>query len=281
MQKFLSLIFVGLVLLTQTVSADTKASYADVKNYFVLSGFDELLDSMQDQIEASSKQEQLVAKDPESYRDFVRVFKATWDAEGLKQAAIEYIIENSTKTQIDALITWQKTSLARTMAAEEEIMREPDFQANFLRFIADLQSTPPSQETSMSIQRHVAAIDMGEMMVDMISEVSRSISKSVRNANPADDAKICAEIDREVEEMGRTLKPILEEQAILMSYYIYRNVSNTQLNQYTDFYETELGKIELQLSKQAFIHTIALWGSNFAEIFNDQRLNRGSEEQGI
>jgi len=267
------------LLLLSTVSfqlfaaTDDKIPEQMLVHYLQLSGINEMIDAIPTQIEASAKQQLLTATDAESKsnEDNLQTFISAWNADEIKQSIKDHMQAHSNKEEIAALIAWQEQPLTRKIGAEELVSSSPEFQSEFLRYMADIESNPPSSETRQAIQRFVAATQMADMMIDMSVQVIKAMMIAEARSSSTDTAEVEAEIDQQISTTVEAMRSSAEQQAVLMSYYIYRNISNEELATYSAFYETELGARELALVAESLTEAMSYWAGKSAFALAESR----------
>lgn len=247
-------------------SVGSKIPADKMERYMELSGIEEMIDAMPLQIDAMINQRLLTAKNPEIEKQTLQVLNDAWDSGQMKGAIIHHLQLYSNEKEISALLDWREEPLAKKITAAELESSLPEFQSNLMRYIADLQLAPPSPETMRAIQRLVQATDMVDMMVEMTVQVSKAMISSFTKSglNSEDNKSVSAAVDEQIDSMRASIRPGMEQQAILMSYYIYRNISDEDLNNYAKFYESSLGTRELKLVSEALVVSMSLWAERSA-----------------
>jgi len=248
----------------QVFALDGKISEEKIELYMELSGIEEIIDSMPVQIDAMINQSLLTSKNPEIEKEVLQVLNYAWDFSAIKESIAGHIQKNSSNDEITELLKWQKSPLAIKITAEELESSSPNFQSNLLRYIADLQVAPPPPETMQAVRRLVVATDMVNMMVEMIVDVTKAMTTTFMQAASEKGDAGAIELDKKIDSMRAMLTPQMEQQAILMSYYIYRNLSDEELDNYSSFYESNIGKRELTLVSESLNVAMSLWAKKSA-----------------
>ncbi len=243
--------------------AGNDVSLDKVDQYVNLSGIDVMINSMPEQIEAVTNQQLLTVEDPEAFKSVMQVLINSWDAVALREIVVKNIQANTSNNEIDALLVWRNNPITLKVAAAEAESTSPTFQADLMRFMADLQTTPPNSETVNAIRRLVVTTEMAETMVEVMVQVTKGMLDAFIDLEPEKKAE-AVDAEQQVEAMREMLTPAMQQQAILMSFYIYRNIPNNELDTYSAFYETQLGKKEIALATEALIVAIKHWGRQSA-----------------
>ena len=259
MKVVLFTFIVSLLSIANGVLAETQKEKAE--KYASLSGIDETITAVPAQFEAIQNQLLLTEKDPVAVKKAVEIFSDQWNSASLRNTAIDYIAERLTVEQLDQLIKRQETPLVRKMVAEELMSTSPSFQSDFMQYVAELHVTPPQPDTIKAIQQFVSRTKLDEVMLEMSVQVTGAVLKGFGEIKPESEAAQ-KQAEQQITAMRVAMKPMMEQQAVLMSYYIYRNIANEDLDEYSAFYETELGQIERDIAVQAFTEVITEWLNN-------------------
>ena len=67
------------------------------------------------------------------------------------------------------------------------------------------------------------------------------------------------EINQQMQQMESMLKPQLAQQMVYVSYYMYEELSDEDINAYAKFYDKALGQKELKVVYQAIGDSFGLW----------------------
>ncbi|WP_075188168.1 hypothetical protein [Teredinibacter haidensis] len=248
----------------QAFAFSEKIPEEQIRQYMALSGVDEIIDSVPLQIEAMINQRLLTSENPETEKEIMQVLTYSWDSSVIKESIFNHIQKNSNSGEISALLDWRKSPLVVKITAAELDSASPNFQGDLLHYIADLQVAPPAPETIQAIRRLVVATDMVDMMVEMAVQVTKAMTTAFLQASGGNDEKATIELDKQIDSMRALLTPQMEQQAVLMSYYIYRNISNEELDSYSSFYNSNIGKRELTLVSESLSVAMSLWAEQSA-----------------
>jgi hypothetical protein len=248
----------------QVFALNGKAPVENIEQYIELSGIEEMIDSMPIQIDAMINQQLLTAENPETVKEEMQVLNYAWDSVEIKTEIVEHIQKNSNNDEINELLEWRKSPLLVKITTAELDATSANFQNELLRYIADLQLTPPTTETMKAIRHLVVATDMVNIMVDMTIQVIKTMTTAFMEAESKNADEIASELNKELDSMRAMITPQMEQQAILMSYYIYRNITNEELARYSSFYESDIGKRELTIISESLSVGMSSWAKKSA-----------------
>jgi len=250
------LLFVSFSLCASLSYAVLPSSVSDeeINQYIVQIGLKDTFESLPEQMLAMGQQQKLTSPEPALVDQTIQEIIAVWDSEAALMIANQYIRQHSTKDQFAELKQWQNSSLAKTMTGQELQANQPNFQADLMHYMAVLQTNPPKQEVVAAIQNLVVATKMTDMTIELIVNIMKSMALAT------------GELETEkFETMIAQMKPMLagqmNQQMIMTSFYIYRNVSSDQINEYADFYKSELGQHELDLMWETLSETFEDWST--------------------
>lgn len=263
-QPVLQMLILSL-LSVSALAANERASDSQIEQYMELSGLVEVIESVPVQIDAVSNQRLMVSDNPEVEKAVLKNLSDAWNSQALLVAVASHIQQHAAASDIARLLEWTRSPLATKMKAAELETNSPHFQEDFMRYIAGLQSSPPSPDTMKAVRRLVVATDMVDQMAETYVQITKVMVTSMVEAEGNANSEMIAGIENEMDSMKAMLLPQLNEQAMLMSYYMYRNISAKELAQYTDFYETTLGKTELKLTYDAINLAMSIWAKQAAK----------------
>lgn len=256
--------FLWISLISFQLTAANMASDQQVEQFIELSGIEEMIESMPLQIQAISGQRQLTSKNPAVEQQVMVLMSEAWYADEINAAITAHIKKNTSATELAKMLEWKKKPLMVKMTEAEAQANAPDFQANLMRYVATLQSTPPTPETREAISRFVDATKMADFMVDISSKVVESMAMAFMQASGEDTKQAKADLADYMQTMIPAMRQQMEQQAILTSYYIYRDISNQELDQYSDFYQSKLGQKEMNVVTESLEVAMTLWAKKSA-----------------
>lgn len=253
------LVFV-LTVLPFAVAAEQKADRQAVERYISTVGVQQLLDSVPDQIDAMGNQQQnLDAADQDTENHVMQALLHAWDSANMQAIVVDHIVANSDQGEIEQLLQWAQSPLAQRLYQAEEESYQAEFEGNFLRFITEMQSTPPDAARQATIERLVTASELAETMTEMTIKIMGAMAISLAQMDSDQTAETTAAINEAIDQYRDQLQPAMVEQAKLISHYLYRDFSDADLNRYAAHYESSLGKREIALLSESIIAAMSSW----------------------
>lgn len=252
---FISLIF------SQFTYADNKISDGEVYSYLELSGIKASIQGMPAQVEMMSQQMQLTSADPEKDRVVISVLLEAWQEDKINQALITHIQKKMTPAEMTQILSWLNTPLIKRIKTSELAATSPDLQQELMLYMANLQSNPPTPARMAAIKELVSVTKMAENATDIAVSIVANMFKGMQAAMP--EKQVSEEqIQQQVQQVRAMISQAMNQQMVLMSYYIYRDISDTELAEYMSFYQKSLGQKELTVVYGGMKNAMQLWGDN-------------------
>lgn len=232
----------------------------DVHRYLVLSGSKSALQSIPAQIDSMSQQMQITSKDPAESQKVMASLSAAWQEIDIEKVVVEHLKNSYSNEELTRLLTWLETDLARRVKAAEEKSTATNFNQEFMQYMANIQTAPPSPERVQAVRNFIESTTLVDHTMKMVMSIATGVSKSLQSvdSNEISDEQINAQITQ----METMMKPQLEQQLILVSYYIYDELSDADINEYASFYQKPLGQKELDVTSDAFGKAFSQWTVN-------------------
>ena len=236
----------------------------ELEQYFKLSGINELLDSIPEQLKFMQIDAEAEYGIESSDNQISLALLEAWDDKKIKFALKAKIAEAVTSQQLSALIKWQSSVLAQHIKQKDLAAEHDNFEQEFVQFVANIPANMPDKNHRVAINKVIDAKRMVDNMIDLTISVSRPVLLALVNSESAESENMSvADVERQLVELEQLLQNDLSHQISMLSYFLYKDLSITELNQYAHFYQSELGLLELSLLNQALHYSIALWQSAY------------------
>ncbi|MCP4265772.1 MAG: hypothetical protein GY777_09380 [Candidatus Brocadiaceae bacterium] len=230
-----------------------------INKYIEISGLDQMLSTFPDQIDAIFSQNTLTSDQSETEKKVAVIMKESFDIVLVKKNLNSFLLQNTNINFFKNLINWLETPLAQKIKEEELSSSGPGSQAKLLRYIADLQTNPPSQDRITIIQEVERTTKLSELSTYIAMETIRGMLGSFNLTLPEGKRKSMGEIEEEIQAIKPSIQNSLQQQMILTSFYSYRNISNEELIEYIEFYKSNTGKAEILVVGKAIANVIKEW----------------------
>lgn len=258
--------FVFLMAFISQLSIANTVSDEDVYRYLALSGAEKALANIPAQIEAMGQQMQLTAKDPVESQKLMTKIIANWQPKEIEQKVFDYVKENISAEQMQPILIWLNTDLARRVKLAEAQASEPSFNQDIMHYLAELPNNPPTAIRVTAIRQFIESTRLVEQTITMVMEIANGVTKGlIINANRKERAEDVAKIQDQMQQMESMLKPALEQQMIMVSYFIYRNINDKDFQKYSEFYQQELGQKEISLMYETMGAAMVYWVDNMSK----------------
>lgn len=260
-------LFITLLLTSQLAHAN-KISDGEVYNYLDLSGLKASIQGMPAQIEAMYQQIQLTAQDPEKAKTVLSFLLSSWHEEKINHTVISHIQANMSQTEMTNLLTWLQTDLVKKVKSAELQATQPDIQQELMIYVAGLQSNPPTPERMKIVRAFVNDTKMVDRTLDMMLAIIDTMMITFQATSP--EVKVPQEqITAQIQQMEAMLRPALDQQMVMMSYYLYRDINDAELSDYIRFYNEPLGKKEMDIIFASMTKAMKLWGEDISVAMAD------------
>lgn len=266
--KYFSGLILGCALATQSVAAQSKVSDADVYRLMDKSGTTRMIEALPMQMVAMGQQMSLTAKDPAKHKQFMEAFTSSIKTDKMLQIVAENLGKNANTSEVKELLSWMNTDLAVKVLNAESAAYQPDFEQNLMRYMADLQSNPPTQARTQAILSYVESTEMVDQGMKVVMSVIENMFAAFKAAKPG-DAQFASMLDGQLGQMETMMRPAFEQQMVMSSYYIYRDISEEDLSNYGAFFKTELGSRYMTLIISGVSAALDDWGGELAKLAID------------
>ena len=236
----------------------------ELEQYFELSGINELLDSIPAQLKAMQLETEFEYGVDSSDNQISLALIDAWDEKKIKMALKTKVSEAITPEQLSALVNWQSGALAQHIKQKDLAVENASFEYKFIQFVTNIPANMPDKNHRVAINRVIDAKHMVDNMVELTISVSRPVLLAlVETESAKSEHMTIADVEGQLVELEQLLQDDLSHQISMLSYFLYKDLSITELNQYAQFYQSELGLLELSLLNEALHYSIALWQSAY------------------
>jgi hypothetical protein len=234
------------------------ASEKDLNEYIEISYIHSVLEGVEDQIEGQLNQ-LMVTKDAEIIEKIKPVMIDSWDIVEGNLMVRNVIKQQMTSDEIKSLIKFHSQTWVQSISNAEKQVDGPNFESDMVRFFEDMQKQAPIASLAESIRSFVEKTQMVDLVMNMIVEMTQAINMAFNN-----DAEATEEEWLETEKEIMKMAPQMEQQLTMMSYFIYRDISEEDLKKYGDFYAEGLGRKESDVILDGIEKVFIKWTENLA-----------------
>lgn len=199
------------------------------------------------QQEEKAEPNQRLSKD--KFEEFSRIVNTAFHAQVLRYGVQKHIRSGLNEREIEAVLSWLNTPLGQKITAMEESASTPEAYPKIQAMIDQLSQ---QQATRIGlIQRFDQATQATEFATDMTLNVEIAITSAISTTLPPQVQTAFDALMKEDNPERLRMKSTLEQQSLAMLLYTYQTLSDTELDQYIAFAESELGKKYHTVSQDA------------------------------
>jgi hypothetical protein len=236
-----------------------------VKEYIRLSGMEEIISTFPEQLDLMNSQRLLTSKTPEEDKKLNEMMKEAFDIEIAMRDLNTFLLENTDIAFLRDLLQWLDSPLGKKIKNEELKSSGAEHQADMLRFMADMQTTPPEQERIALIQDLEETLHLSDLTTIIVIEMIQGMTQAVNFSLPEEERQSEEEILEEVASLAPMLKESFRQQMIMTSFYTYRNISDSDLRDYIRFYKSPTGQKEIDITGKALSSVLKQWFFNIGQ----------------
>lgn len=212
------------------------------------SGMALMIESIPEQIQAQHVQRKIVSKNPEVEELVTRILVESFRVTEAKKALYDSLARNASIEELKAIVLWLDSPLGKRISLAEINAAQPTAQADFMKYMAEMQANPPPQSRIALFQHLEKSSNQTESMLKVVELIMRGIFSSLNEALP-DNKKTPAELfEKEISDMRTQARQLVWQQVILMNHFTYRELTDAQIKRYADFLESDAGRKYVKLS---------------------------------
>ncbi|MBA6352954.1 hypothetical protein [Colwellia sp. BRX9-1] len=264
MKKFTTFIARCIILVSTIITTSYANDQITDKQIYQLmdkSGITQSIEGLPLQLQAMGQQMALTAKNPVEHEKFMQVFVSSLNPDVMLNKMTENIRKNVSLAELQPILKWLDSDLASRVVSAELQSTDPKFQQNLMLYMAELQSSPPSPDRTKVIIHYVESSEIVEQGMNLMMAMLENMFEALKITQP-ENVELATQLDAQLEQMAVNIKPSMEQQMVLTSYFIYRDISNEDLNEYSNFYKQATGKKYLSLMVGAIGDGMNDWGTS-------------------
>ncbi|ANQ50212.1 hypothetical protein MY04_2844 [Flammeovirga sp. MY04] len=258
-------IFGLITLLFCTQFSFAQSSKATVQELFKVSGIEGQFESVDQMVEAQLQQSK-AAMSTEDYAKFEKIMKSSLNAQMLSNAFEEYYMKNCSEEKLKAAIKLYDNPLVEKAKQGEIASKDPSKQAEQMTFFQDMGTNPPSQERILLIGALNEELGTVEMTENLMKSMMLSILKGANSMAPANEKLTEEQMQAQANQaFPPMIMQQLQQQMIAYSFYMYKDLSDEELKEYTTVWASEEGKYFTENTIKAFTYSFEKVGENMAK----------------
>ena len=197
--------------------------------------------------------------DPEIFPRLRLAFEQAFTTEELyaeMKAAMSERAEGADPRRLSAVLNWLDSPLSRKMVALSMDASRPDAMAKITEFGATLDEHPPPAPRWEMIQRLDEASQESRSGLDVQQVFMRALLEGSNALQPEDQRFPQERIESILEQAAVQMEQVLLQQVRVAMFYAYREVSDEELQAYTEFWGTEDGKWLIESNRVAVLRAV-------------------------
>ncbi len=206
-----------------------------VDELITVSGLSKQIERIPDQVIQGARQSSAKPRDKAVIAEVEKIMTEALKPERFQQRVRDALKKDFDRKRVEGLIKTLNTPLMKKMAELEGKDVKPDELAAFVRSLA---KTPLAKERMQLLQGYDSTTKSSEFAAELVGGTTRAM---VAGAVGGDAAKL-AQFDREFGKQKGKLGDAVREATLLTLAYMYRDVPDAELVEYTRFYTTDEAK---------------------------------------
>jgi hypothetical protein len=202
-------------------------------------------------------------------------------AEGeLKGIVLKELKERLTVPEVKEVLVWLDSPLGKRITLMEEMGSTPAAYFGMQQFASQLRSSPPAADRLKIIGRLDSALKAVEFNVDMLLSMQAAVAMAFFSALPAEREMPFENLLKEMAKAKPAIEAEVHSQVQLSILYTYKDLSETEIEQYIAFLTSPPGH-EHQAAvaaaiKKAFIAGSVKWGEAIADAAKGKKDRSGA-----
>jgi len=171
----------------------------------------------------------------------------------------ERLVQEFKADRLSALLFWFRSPLSREMVELEARALSPDRVQLIKNFVARLQSSPPPASRLAVIDRLDTATKNSELLMSISFAVARSMAHAARSHSMSPEM-----IEAGLRQARVQYYQPIKTASQLVLLFTYRSASDAQLVEYTEFWESDLGRQFVRVVHGALVDAVSASADRFA-----------------
>lgn len=273
--KLRSLFTIALLFVVNSVFANEGAHEGLADQVLEKVGLYEIISSFPEQIEAQFAQQSPFSTNQEASRKAAEALISSFNEHEAKAYMLEYAIKNTKVEELEKMLVWLNSPLGTRFTASEIEAGTVEGQSNLMRYAADLNSNPPSQERVLLIQEYEQKAQLTKNVLEVIKAMMIGAAKGINMAVPEPEKLSDQEVEAKMAEVVGNMMPMMErmmwQQMLITAHYMYRDFSEKEIREYIAFLQSSEGQRYISLGQGA--------GEVFGRIINESFIDMVQENE--
>lgn len=181
---------------------------------------------------------------------------ASFEGGRLRESAYQFLSDNYDEKKFTRLLEQLNTPLSRRMYDLGRITYDEKSPETLKKFMASLNSNPPSREKKLLMVRLDEATNTTRYSLNLFAEMLTSLLYNINDRLPAERQLSTDDIARKVRRIRYDMGPIINGIVLTNFLMALGNVDDGDMFEYIAFYESSLGRWSSDLSNRMYIKVL-------------------------
>lgn len=244
--KIRSLFAVAILFVANSVLANESSHKGLANEVLEKVGLYEMIASFPEQVEAQFAQQSPFSENPEVSNKAGEILISSFNEHDAKAYMLDYAVENITAQELEEMLVWLDSPLGSRFTASELEAGTVEGQSNLMRYAADLNTNPPSQEKILLIQDYEQKAQLTKNMLEMMKTMMKGMAQGINAIAPESEKLSDQEAEEKMEEVIGNMLPMMErmmwQQMLITAHYMYRDFSEEEIREYMVFLQSNEGQ---------------------------------------
>lgn len=228
---------------TATMARADSKSAQNVDDLIVKSGLQRQVGQLPEVINATFDQRmgQEAAIKPDEAAKVKKVMAQSYNPAVMLDSIKERVAKDLKDKDIEAILVWLNAPLGEKITKLEEGASTAEAYYALQKFAGDLQNDPPDQARVKLLQQLDQAAHMTEFSVKLKMDMALTMTESMASIMGRKDFSR-AKLMKELEVNRAQIEDTSKQEALISGLYTYQSLTDDELKQYIDFYNSDAGK---------------------------------------
>lgn len=231
----------GVSTLALAIDGKNKAS-EQIDQMMDLSGWNEQIRHMESSVLAGMEQNPNPELNLEQRARLRSLFSEAFGAARVQGAVAEGLRNEYDEKKFTAGVTLLNSTIARKMTKLESAAATPEQQQALQAYAATLEQQPPPPERVELMKKLILSSGGLDVVVDVQMVFVEAMGRAMNPLAPVEKRLSEEQIVQKLDEMRPQVEEAAKPFLLVSSLYIYRGVSDEDLNEYLALYESDTGR---------------------------------------
>lgn len=204
--------------------------------------------------EAQSQKKSMAEPD---FAHFERLAVETFSSTAMQQGVLTGIQHRLDEASVKKLLEWHQSPIVKKMISLETEATRPEKLKEIQTFVQAFSQTPPSEKRMALLKRLDIAIKGTETNVGVVVRTQFGMMRALNNLMPPEERQSEAALKMAEEKALLEMKENMSSATQGGWAFVYRTVSDADLEEYVSYYEKEPGKNWALLVNQVLTEIMA------------------------